>query len=362
MYPEEYRSIISGLIDANEDIKTLLGLFYQLKGYTTEETLVKNFRAMTGKEEEDCKDLLKLLRKKSIIKVGAYDEYMCLSGYEAIFDRFAAECSPPPGDLADYIDKAVLDEGEKAKLKMIELLLKMGKHGAGGFTQYASIKTVIAEMFSPAVFQSLENEFIARNLCVYGKKQTTEFLALCLNQREDTIEEAKEKLKEWKTNKLTEPLRKTVEKEISELVEGARTRMMSEKRKDKLAETLSIPGSEMIGDTFGYFSGFSTDDAFLFSTGNALVEHDSLYIVVTDSLSIYEAIEWKYFPVLFITGHIPKWIDKSKFEAVFRDAYPKLSERKIAIAVPNEVAYMNYKQGLLLELVNRLGIRKVWEL
>lgn len=362
MYPEEYRSIISGLIDANEDIKTLLGLFYQLKGYTTEEAFVKNFRAMTGKEEDDCGVLLKLLRKKSIIKIGAYDEYLCLSGYEAIFDRFTAECSPPPGDLADYIDKAVLDEGEKAKLKMIETLLKMGKHGAGGFTQYAIIKTAIAELFSPAVFQSLENEFIARNLCVYGKKQTTEFLALYQNQREDTIEEAKEKLKEWKTNKLTESLRKTVEKEITELVEGARTRMMSEKRKEKLAETLSIPESEMIGDTFGYFSGFSTDDSFLFSAGNALVEHDSLYIVVTDSLSIYEAIEWKNFPVLFITEHIPKWIDKSKFEAVFKDAYPKLSERKIAIAVPNEVAYTNYKQGLLLELVNRLGIRKVWEL
>ncbi len=146
MYPEEYRSIISGLIDANEDLKTLLGLFYQLKGYTTEETLVKNFRAMTGKEEGDCEGLLKLLRKKSIIKVGAYDEYLCLSGYEAIFDRFAAECSPPPGDLVGYVDKAV-EGGEKAKLKMIELLLKMGKHGAGGFTQYASIKTVITEMF-----------------------------------------------------------------------------------------------------------------------------------------------------------------------------------------------------------------------
>ncbi|NQE06481.1 hypothetical protein C5S32_11485 [ANME-1 cluster archaeon GoMg1] len=361
MYPEEYRSTLSGLIDANEDLKTLLGLFYQLKGYTTDETLVKNFRAMTGKEEDDCEGLLKLLRKKSIIKIGAYDEYLCLSGYEAIFDRFAAECSPQPGDLVDYIDKAV-EEGEKAKLKMIELLLKMGKHGAGGFTQYASIKMVIAEMFSPAVFQSLENEFIAHNLCVYGKRQTTEFLALYQNQSEDRIEEAKEKLKEWKTNKLTEPLRETVEKEITELVEGARTRMVREKRKEKLAETLSIPGSEMIGDTFGYFSGFSTDDSFLFSTCNALVEHDSLYIVVTDSLSVYEATEWKNFPVVFITEHIPKWIDKSKFEAVFKDAYPKLSERKIAIAVPNEVAYTNYKQGLLLELVNRLGIRKVWEL
>ncbi|RJS82565.1 hypothetical protein CW713_04945 [Methanophagales archaeon] len=355
MFPEEYRNSILRLVEANEGMKTLLGIFYLLKGYTTEEALVKNFRAMTGK---DCKDLLKLLRRESILKIGAYNEYLCLSGYEEVFNDIVAGFSPQPPDLSEYFEIAV-EEGNKAALKMIELLLKMGMQGIGEFSQYDCIKSDISEMFSPAVFCSLEEEFIKKNLCIYGKKQTKEFLKLY--QSDDKIKEVKERIREWKTNKLAEmPVKETVEKEIVELVEDARMRMKREKRKEELAKTLCIPESEKLEDTVGYFSGFTVDDTLMFITGNALVEHDILYLVITDSLSRYEVREWKDFPVIFITERIPKWV--RKIEIVFKDAYPKLSERKIAIAVPNQVAYTNFKQGLLFELVNRLGIREVLEM
>ncbi len=355
MFPEEYRSTIISLAEENDDVKTLLGLFHLLEGYTTEEALVKNFRALTGK---DCKDLLKLLRRKGIIKVGAYNEYLCLSGYGEVFNDIAAGFSPQPCDLSEYFDKAV-EEGNKAALKMIELLLKIGIHGFGEFSQYDIIKSDISEMFSPAVFRSVEEELIKENLCVYGKKHENEFLKLY--QSDDKIKEVKERVREWKTNKLAMmPVKETVEKKMGELVEDARRRMNRERRKAELAETLRIPESEKLEDTVGYFSGFTSDDTLMFITGNALVEHDTLYLVITDCLSRYEVREWKDFPVVFITEKIPKWI--GKIEVVFKDAYPKLSERKIAIAVPNKVAYSNFKQELLFELVNRLGIREVQEL
>ncbi len=355
MFPEEYRSTILRLAEANEDMKTLLGIFYLLKGYTTEEALMKNFRAMTGK---DCKDLLKLLRRERILKIGAYNEYLCLSGYEDVFNDIAAGFSPQPSDLSEYFEKAV-KEGNEAALKMIELLLKMGIHRIGELSQYNIIKSDISEMFSPAVFESLEEEFIKENLCVYGKKQANEFLMFY--QREDKIKKVKERVREWKTNKLAKmPVKETVEKEIEKLIGDARSRMEREKRKEALAEVLGIPETEKVEDTAGYFSGFTNDDAFLFITGSALVEHDSLFFVITDSLSRYEAREWKDFPVVFITEHIPKWI--GKIEVVFKEAYPKLSDRKMAIAVPNKVAYSNFKQELLFKFVNRLGIREVLEL
>jgi len=354
MFPDEYRSTILRLVEANEDMKTLLGIFYPLKGYTTEEALEKNFRAMTGK---DCKDLLKLLRRERILKIGTYKEYLCLSGYEEVFNEIAAGFSPQPSDLSEYFEKAV-KEGNAAALKMIELLLKMGMHGIGEFSQYEIIKSEISEMFSPAVFSSLAEEFIKENLCVYGKRQATEFLKLI--QREDEIKEVKERVSDWKTNKLAEmPIKQTVEKEIEKLIEDARRRMEREKRKEELAETLGIPGSEKVEDTVGYFSEFTPDDTLMFITGNALVEHDTLSFVITDCLSRYEAREWKDFPVVFITERIPKWI--RQIDVVFKDAYPKLSERKMAIAVPNKVAYSNFKQKLLFELVNRLGIPEVME-
>ncbi|NMX20855.1 hypothetical protein C5S30_00110, partial [ANME-1 cluster archaeon GoMg4] len=72
MFPEEYRSTLLRLVETDEDMRALLGLFHLLKTYTTEETLVRNFTVMTGK---DCKDLLKVLVRDEIIKVGANNEY-----------------------------------------------------------------------------------------------------------------------------------------------------------------------------------------------------------------------------------------------------------------------------------------------
>ncbi len=357
MFPEEYRSTILSLAEADEDMKTLLGLFHLLEGYTTEEAITKNFTAMTG--GKDCKDLLNLLRKRGLIKIGAYNEYLCLSGYEEVFNDIAVGYSPQPGDLSGYLENAV-EKGDKAALKMIELLLKISKRGLRGFTQYEIIKNEVSEIFSLGVFQSLEEKFINEKLCVYGNRRGNEFLGLYLS--EDKIKDAKERLRAWKTNKLVEmPVIETLEKEIGELVENARRKMKLEGREEGLADTLSIPESEKVADTVGYFSGFAIDDAFMFVTGNVLLERDSLYLVITDSLSRYEVREWRTdYPAIFILEEIPKWVGKIEF--VFKDAYPRLSDRKLAIAVPNEVAYSNFKHKLLSELVNRLGIKEVTEI
>ncbi|MBA7558200.1 hypothetical protein ES705_50993 [subsurface metagenome] len=101
------------------------------------------------------------------------------------------------------------------------------------------------------------------------------------------------------------------------------------------------------------------DDSFLFLTGDLYVRRETLHLVVTDSLSRYDVREWRDQPVVFVTEEIPSWI--GKMEAVFSGAYPGLSERKVSIAVPNKVAYSNYKQKLLYDVVDRLGISEVQE-
>ncbi len=357
MFPEEYRNTILSLAETDEDMKTLLGLFHLLKGYTTEETLVKNFNAITG--EKDCKGLLNQLRKRGVIKIGAYNEYLCLSGYEEVFNDIAGGCSPQPGNLSECIETAA-KEGDKAALKMIELLLKIGNRGLGRFSQYEIIKNEMSEIFSPEVFQSLEEKFINEKLCVYGNRRGNEFLRLY--QSEAEINDAKERLRAWKTNKLMEmPVMETLEKAIVELVENAKRKMKFEGREEGLADTLSIPESEKVADTVGYFSGFEIDDAFMFVTGNVILERDSLYIVITDSLSRYEVREWRTdFSAIFILEEIPKWI--GKIDIVFGDAYPGLSDRKLAIAVPNEAAYSTFKHNLLSEIMNLLGISEVTEI
>jgi len=127
----------------------------------------------------------------------------------------------------------------------------------------------------------------------------------------------------------------------------------------EMAEMAGLSETE-VEKTVGYFSGFDVDDVFLFVTGNVLVDHDTLYVAITDSLSRYEAREWRDYPVVFITEELPKWV--GTIEGAFKDAYPKLSERRIAIVVPNKVAYANFKQKLLFELVNRLGITEILEI
>ena len=351
MLLEEYKNTILSLVKEKEDVKTLIGLFHLMDGCTTEEALVKNFNALTGK---DGKDLLKLLRQKEILKIGAHDAYLCLSGYEDIFNDLAAEYSPQPGDLLAYFEKAV-EEEDKATLKALYLLLELGRHGLLGSSQYEILKTDISEIFTPAVFQSVEERLIRDGICVYGEKYETEFLDLY--QSDAKKSELKERMWAWKAKELAElPVKKQLEKEIGELVRGARERMKGR----GLADTLGIPESETVEETSGYFSGFEMDDSFLFLTSDLLLEHDTLHIVIIDSLSRFEAREWKNFPVVFVTDAMPRWLGKTS--AVFKAAYPVLSDRKIAIAVPNKGAYSNFKQRLLYLLLDRLEIEELSEL
>jgi hypothetical protein len=351
MFPDEFKSILVRLADEHEDMKTLLGLFHQVQGYATEETLVKNFTAMTGR---DCRDLLKSLRRKGILKMGTYNEYLCLSGYEEFFTEIARGYALPPGDVSRYIEQAI-EEGDRAAPKLFELILKMGKQGTPGYTQYEIIRAEISELCSPEVFHSLEEKLIKERLCVYAKKQDREFLEFY--QGENKIEEVKGRLRAWKATYLPAlPVVKSLEREIEGLVADARSGI--KEYSAEIAQRAGLSEKE-VEKTVGYFSGFEMNEDFMFVTGNVLIDHDTLYVAITDSLSWYEAREWRDFPVVFITAELPKWI--GKIEAAFREAYPKFAERRIAIVVPNEVAYANFEQRLLSELVNRLGIAEISE-
>ena len=353
MIPEEYKSKLLSLVEEHgEDMETLLGLFHLLNGYTTEETLVKNFTAMTGK---DCTDLLKSLRRTGLLKIGTFNEYLCLSGYERFFEEITAGYSLQPGDLSNFLDNAVEDK-DKAALKMLDLLLKIGKYGTAGFAQYELIEKELSEMFSSEVFHALEERLIKEKLCVYGKRRDEEFLEFY--QSEDEINEVKARLRAWKTAKLAEmPVIKTLETEIEDLVAAARKSIKAWKA--QMADQAGMSESEL-EETVGYFSGFTVDESSLFITGNMIIHRDRLYIAIADSLSVYEAREWRDFPVVFITEEIPKWI--GKFGVLFKKAYPELKYRKIAIAAPDKEAYSNYEHNLFSELMNRLGISEIGEL
>jgi hypothetical protein len=347
MFPEAYRDTLLRLVEENEDMKTLLGLFPLLGSCTTEEALAKDFNVMTGR---DVKELLNVLRRNGILKIGAHNEYLCLSGYEDIFNEIAREYMPQPGDLVAYVENAI-KEDEIAALEMMDLLLNIGEHGISGFTQYQLLRTDMSEQFSPAVFRSLEEDLLRKRFCVYGKKHDTEFLRLYL-QSDDTIQDVKKRILEWKSNKLTAmPTKGTVEQIVEELVRATRRKL-----NEYGAEIAAMAGMSEgeLKEARGYFSGFEMDETFHVLTSYLRLDHDGLHIVLTDSISRYDAWEWKDYPVLIITEKLPRWI--RDFKTVFKDAYPKLSDRKIAIAVPNMDAYSNFKQTLLSKLITQLGI------
>ena len=349
MFPEQYKNTLLRLADTDEDMKTLLGLFPLLKGYTTDETLAKNFMAMTGK---DCTGLLKELRRNEILKIGAYYEFLCLSGYEEIFDEIVAGYAPQPGDLSNYVENAIQDEN-KAALKMIELLLKIGERGTRGFTQYGLIKTYLSELFSRAIFESLEAALIKERLCIYGKRKDHEFLALY--QSEATIMAVDERLKAWKQDQIVElPVIKTLETEIAELRAEAKMRIKRERA--EMADRAGMSEEELEG-TMSHFTDFAIDNSSFLISGTMLVDHDRLHVVVTDGLSQYDVREWKNFPAVFVLERIPKWL--GDLRGVLKDAYPKLADRKLAVVVPNEVAYANFNQNLLSKLVRRLGVEEL---
>jgi hypothetical protein len=352
MYPEEYKSTLLRLADADDDVRILLGLFHLLSGYTTEETFVKNFTVLTGR---DCRRLLKELRRKGIVKLGTYNEYLCLSGYEEFFDEVVARYAPEPGDLVQYFEDAV-EKGDKAALKLLRLLLKISRFGPRGFTQYELIRDDISEMFSPDVFQSLEEDLIKKRLCIYGKKRDEEFLDLY--QSDDALTRVREQIIANERKKLAElPVIKTLEKEIEDLV--MTTRRSIREWRAKMAESAGM-SEEDLEATVGYFSGFTVDESSMFITGNMLIGNDRLYLAITDTLPRYDVWEWLANPAVFITEEVPKWM--WKIEAMFKHAYPKLSDRKLAILTPNKAAYANFKQNLLSELARRLGISEIEEL
>ena len=348
--PEEYRDQVLKLAEGSEDIKTLLRLTYLLKEHSSEEALTRNFSAL---RDGDCRMLLRALRRKKVLGRGPFDEYICRPGYETVFDEVVSGFVQKPQPLSGYLDTMV-KAGDKAAIKMIELLLKVSIHGIPGYTQYRLIEKEISEWFSPSVFHTLEQKFIADNLCIYGQKRGREFLWL-YHQSEDELMRTREMLAEIRERELFQmPIVKRVEDVIRVLI-GLSKRESKEWK--EIAATLAEMPEGDIEKLSGHFSGFKMNKDFLFITGDMLIDRDSLYLVITDTLSRYDVREWREDPVVFITSEPPAWIDKAR--QVFEYAYPKLSDRKIAIALPDRVAYTNYQQDLLSIFLERIGIDEV---
>ncbi len=352
MFPEEYRDTLSRLAETDEDMRTLLGLFAVLKGYTTEESLTKNFAAIT---EKDCKDLLRVLKRWEILKVGANDAYLCLAGYEDIFNEAIADYALQPGDLQHFLERA-LAENDRAALAMLEMLLKINKLGISGFSQYELLRRDISTIFTSSTFRQLEERLINELLCLYGKRRDTEFLELF--PRESDLMPVKQRFYAWKQELLAaSPVVKQLEQVIKEQVAEAR-RELRDYRTDMAKQAgMSVDEFEA---TVGYFSGFEVDEDSFFFTSSVIAGKHKLYVAVTDQLSCFDVLNWKDFPVLFVLTETPKWL--GDIQNVFANAYPKLKDRKIALVVPGKVAYANYEQILLSMLVKRLGVEELNEL
>ena len=352
MFPEEFKDTLLRLAETDEDIRTLLGLFAVLKGYTTEESIVKNYTALT---EKDCRDPLRVLKRWEILKVGANDEYLCLSGYEDIFNQAIAAYAPQPGDLQQFLERA-LAEGDLAALKMLEMLLKIGKLGISGFSQYELLRGDLSSMFTSSTFRRLEEQLIKELLCLYGKRRDTEFLELFFNEAD--LKPVEQRFYAWKQEQLAaSQIVKQLEEIITEQVAEARRKI--HEHRANLATQAGMSADEF-EDTVGYFSGFDVDDTSFFFTSNMIVGKDKLYVAVTDQLSRFDVLDWKDYPVLFVLEETPKWI--GDIHNVFANAYPKLKDRKIALVVPGSVAYANYEQKLLSTLIERLAVEELNEL
>ncbi|MBN1456214.1 MAG: hypothetical protein JW945_08215 [Methanomicrobia archaeon] len=352
MFPEEFKDTLLRLAETDEDIRTLLGLFAVLESYTTEESIAKNYTALT---EKDCRDPLRVLKRWEILKVGANDEYLCLSGYEDIFNEAIAAYAPQPGDLEHFLER-VLAEGDLAALKMLEMLLNIGKLGICGFSQYELLRRDLSSIFTSSTFRRLEEQLIKEHLCLYGKRRETEFLMLFPGEAD--LKPVKQRFYAWKQEQLAASQTvKQLEQMITEQVAEARRGIRD--RRANLATQAGMSADEY-EETVGYFSGFDVDDTSFFFTSNMIVGKDKLYVAVTDQLSRFDVLNWKDYPVLFVLEEPPKWL--GDIHNVFANAYPKLKDRKIAIVVPDRVGYANYEQKLLSQLVERLGVEELKEL
>ncbi len=354
MTPEEYRTLLLKVI-AREDVRTLLGLVYYLREYSSEEALVRNFSAMHG--DGECRTVLRALRRWRILGRGPFDEYVPRQGYESVFDEVVPDFIPDSTPISEYLTEAI-KSGDEAAIKMIELLLKLTIHGIAGYTQYRLLEEEISEQFSPSVFHALEQRFIADKLCVYGERRGQEFLSL-YNQSTEELGRAREILKDKRRKELFQmPVVKMVDDAIR-LLAGLSKREPKE-WKEIAATWAKMPESD-IEKLSGYFSGFRMDVDFLFITGDMLIDRDSLYFVITDRLTRYDIREWRTDPVVFIVSELPVWVEKPALKLVFNDAYPKFSDRKIAIAAPGGIAYANFKQELLTRFLTQLGINEIRE-
>ena len=128
-----------------------------------------------------------------------------------------------------------------------------------------------------------------------------------------------------------------------------------------LASQMNVPAeSKMLKKLIGDFSGFSMDDTFFFLTASFSIFSNFLVVVLTDMLSRYDVREWRTYPdpTLFLVEEMPRWV--KDIESVFKDAYPPLSERKIAIAsLKTKEAFANYESDALSIFLERLGISEI---
>ncbi|KAF5417548.1 MAG: hypothetical protein C5S38_01535 [Candidatus Methanophagaceae archaeon] len=357
MKPEEYKNLVLGITEKDEGARILQGLVYLLKEYASEEALTKNFVALQGEgKEEECKDLLKTLHHKRVFGIGPYDEYICPAGHEKDFEEIALDYLKAQPKLSAIV-KAEVDAGNNAALTMIELMLKMSTHGLPGVTQYEFIKADISDMFSPEVFQALETDFIAKNLCVYGQRAPRHEFLWLYHQTDDERKAAQDMLIEFREKELYKMTRiKEFERLIGEVI--AESQQEQKAKKEGLDHWAAF-SQEQVDAVSAHFSGFTMDEDFVVLNGNLYVDRDTLHLVITDKLSRYVIREWKDQPVVFVTEKLPKCVQN--LSRVFEEAYPCYEERKLAIVVPNEVAYANFDQKLFSRLIARLGIEKCLE-
>jgi len=358
--PAEYEHLISEFAEKDEDVRMLLSLVHILRGYSTVPALVKNFKALRGVSDEEamrkCKALTKELRKRGVLWRGFYDEFVCPEGFEEVFERVVSAFVHEvvrKRPLKDFFEECKAKK-DTAALKMLELLLKVPLQERGA-TQYEMLRADISDMFSPAKFLELEERFIAEGICIYGKKARREFLELRHSEAEKIS--LRDAMLEYRQEVLS-----TRAEEVERAVGGMLNEMKENSELVKsLASQMNVPAeSKILKKIIGDFSGFSMDDTFFFLTASFSIFSNFLVVVLTDTLSRYDVREWRTYPdpTLFLVEEMPRWV--KDIESVFKDAYPPLSERKIAIAsLKTKEAFANYESDALSIFLERLGISEI---
>jgi len=358
--PAEYEHLISEFAGKDEDVKMLLSLVHILRGYSTIPALMKNFKALRRVSDEEamrkCKALTKELRKRGVLWRGFYDEFVSPEGFEEVFERVVSAFVHEvvrKRPLKDFFEECKAKK-DTAALKMLELLLKVPLQERGA-TQYEMLRADISDMFSPAKFLELEERFIAEGICIYGKKARREFLELRHSEAEKIS--LRDAMLEYRQEVLS-----TRAEEVERAVGGMLNEMKENSELVKsLASQMNVPAeSKMLKKLIGDFSGFSMDDTFFFLTASFSIFSNFLVVVLTDTLSRYDVREWRTYPdpTLFLVEEMPRWV--KDIESVFKDAYPPLSERKIAIAsLKTKEAFANYESDALSIFLERLGISEI---